>query len=65
MTTDTRLHLNRRERGLLQIGRLQVQIEHATKRAKEATTEAEADVPRASQEMYARLLATEIDTLPK
>jgi hypothetical protein len=63
--TDTRLHLNRRERGLIQIGRLQVQIEHATARVQAAATEAEAEIPRASQEMYAKLLATEIDTLPK
>lgn len=65
MTDTTRLHMNRRERGLIQIGRLQVQIEHATARVKAATTEAEADIPRASQEMYAKLLATEIATLPK
>lgn len=61
--TDTRLRLNRRERALIQIGRLQVQIEHANSRITSAGTEAEADIPRASKEMYAKLLATEIETL--
>jgi len=65
MTQDTRLHLNRRERGLIQIGRLQVQIEHANYRIASAGTEAEADIPKASLEIYSRLLATEIATLPE
>jgi hypothetical protein len=63
--TDTLLHLTRRERGLIQIGRLQVQIEHAKARVEAAGTDAEADIPRSSQEVYARLLATEIETLPE
>jgi|TARA_R110000824_G_scaffold69297_2_gene178603 hypothetical protein len=64
MTDTTRLHMSRRDRGLIQIGRLQVQRDHAMARVKAATTEAEADIPRASHEMYAKLLATEIATLP-
>ena len=63
MTDTTRLHMSRRDRGLIQIGRLQVQIEHANARITSAGTEAEADIPRASKEMYRRLLETETATL--
>ena len=63
-TTDTRLHMGRRDQGLLQIGRLQVQIEFCQARIASATTEAEADIPRSSLEMYRRLLETETATLP-
>ena len=63
--TDTRLHTSRRDRSYLQIGRLQVRIENCLTRIAGAGSEAEADIARASLEMYRNLLATEIDTIPE
>lgn len=64
-TEATRMHLSRRDRGLIQIGRLQVRIEDCTARIKRSgSTKEEKDIARFSRDMYRDLLATETDTLP-
>lgn len=58
------IRLSRRDRGLLQIGRLQVQIEHAQARIDRASSEEEAAIPQSSMAMYQKLIQHEIMTLP-
>lgn len=58
------IRLSRRDRGLLQIGRLQVLIENCEERIAAAGTEAEAAIPQSSMELYQQLLQYEIRTLP-